>query len=294
MIEKYNYICPVCNKQRKLSIQTLNNHKEYLDKCYFCRRTDTTRINNLKKYGVICYSQTEAFKKRHKQTYTNMSEVKKLEIKEKRKLSNLKKFGVENNSKLESYRNNISLKNRENAKTRILKAKQTNLRKYNVENVSQIEEVKVKKEETNLKHCGQKYFAQTSDFQKTKKAKYTFANMYFDSKPELAFYIYCKDHNLSIRRNTKSFEYFFKDKKYYYFPDFEIDGKIYEIKGNQFLKKNGTWQNPFDHSQDKLYEAKHQCLIKNNVIILYKKDYQKYLEYVNQKFGEDFLSQFKR
>ena len=48
-------------------------------------------------------------------------------------------------------------------------------------------------------------------------------------------------------------------------PDFKVDNKYIELKGDQFLKSDGTWQCPFDHSLDAIYEAKHQCLIKNNV-----------------------------
>ena len=65
-------------------------------------------------------------------------------------------------------------------------------------------------------------------------------------------------------------------------PDFKVENKLYEIKGDQFLKPDGTWQCPYNHLVDDVYEAKHQCLIKNNVNILYKEDYKKYLNYVTQ------------
>ena len=32
-----------------------------------------------------------------------------------------------------------------------------------------------------------------------------------------------------------------------YFPDFEIEGKFYEIKGDQFFNEDGTMCNPFNH-----------------------------------------------
>lgn len=77
---------------------------------------------------------------------------------------------------------------------------------------------------------------------------------------------------------------FFKEKKHFYYPDFEVieNGKVLliELKGDQFLTENNTWQNPFDHSKDDFYEAKHLCALKNNVKILYSKDYQKYIDYV--------------
>ena len=40
-------------------------------------------------------------------------------------------------------------------------------------------------------------------------------------------------------------------------PDFLVDGHYVEIKGDHFFKKDGTMQNPYDHRQDGLYEAKH-------------------------------------
>ena len=51
--------------------------------------------------------------------------------------------------------------------------------------------------------------------------------------------------------------------------------------------------NPYDRSQDVLYESKHQCMKDNNIIILKSKDYQKYLDYISEKYGKDYLKQFK-
>ena len=67
--------------------------------------------------------------------------------------------------------------------------------------------------------------------------------------------------------------------------DFKIDNQYVEIKGDQFFKDNGTIQNPYDHSLNALYEAKHQCMIQNNVIILKGNDYKKYEDYVQNKYG---------
>ena len=86
----------------------------------------------------------------------------------------------------------------------------------------------------------------------------------------------------------------FNNEEHQYWPDFLVDGQLFELKGDQFLKEDGTWQNPYDHSLDALYEAKHQCAITNNVKILYYKDYKKYLDYIKQKYGKDYLRQFKQ
>ena len=50
-----------------------------------------------------------------------------------------------------------------------------------------------------------------------------------------------------------------------------VDGKLYEVKGDQFFDGD-KMINPYDRSQDGLYEAKHQCMIKNNIIILKEND----------------------
>lgn len=52
----------------------------------------------------------------------------------------------------------------------------------------------------------------------------------------------------------------------------QIDDILVEVKGDQFFKEDGTMQNPYDHTQDDLYEAKHQCMIDNNVYIFTSND----------------------
>ena len=54
-------------------------------------------------------------------------------------------------------------------------------------------------------------------------------------------------------------------------------------------------QNPFNHLQDALYEAKHQCMLKNHIIIIltnsqFMKAIKKYLK---NKYGKKYLKQFK-
>ena len=49
-----------------------------------------------------------------------------------------------------------------------------------------------------------------------------------------------------------------------YRPNELVDPELQEV----FLKDTIKGENPYDRNQDGLYEAKHQCMIKNNVIIL--------------------------
>ena len=102
------------------------------------------------------------------------------------------------------------------------------------------------------------------------KHRFYYKSLYFDSKCELDFFIFCQENKIPCERN-KTFYFNFKvdNKEYRYFPDFKINDLFIEIKGDQFLKNDGTWQNIYDHSKDNIFEAKRQCAIKNNVKIVY-------------------------
>lgn len=161
-----------------------------------------------------------------------------------------------------------------------------------------------------------KYFFQTEEFQKLRKensskwrpAKYGGLNLYnkdnikFDSKWEFEYYIYCMDHDMDIIREPKVLEFIFKGKVHYYHPDFMVDGRLVEIKGDHFFREDGSMYMPFRKPewsdeeykiQCDLYEAKHQCMIKNNVKILRRPDMDIVEDYINSTYGKDFCDHFK-
>lgn len=92
-----------------------------------------------------------------------------------------------------------------------------------------------------------------------------------DSSWELAFIIYCEDHCIHPKRNTMFLEYTYKNKKYKYYPDFNINGKLYEIKGYENEKA----------------KAKHEQHPEVEYIDKYKM--KKYLDYVISTYGKDFI-----
>ena len=112
--------------------------------------------------------------------------------------------------------------------------------------------------------------------QRRKKTKYD--NLMFDSNWEVIVYKYCKENNIPCEYQPNiTFEYLYNNEIHQYHPDFLINGKLYEVKGNQFFYNN-KMINPYDRSQDELYEAKHQCMIKNDIIILNGDDIKKIKE----------------
>lgn len=77
------------------------------------------------------------------------------------------------------------------------------------------------------------------------------------------------------------FEYEYDGKKHIYQPDFLINGKIYEVKGDQFFEDD-KMINPYDRTFDGLFESKHQCMLNNGVIILRNKHISNLSEYIER------------
>lgn len=121
------------------------------------------------------------------------------EIKEKVRKTNLKRYGTEN-----------PLSSKEVQE----KVKQTNLKRYGVENPKQSEQIQEKYKQTCLKKYGVESYNQTEESRKYHRSMYYYNKLNFDSKVELAFYIYCRDQNLPIQRCSKKFEYYFEGKKH--------------------------------------------------------------------------------
>lgn len=253
--------------------------------------TETCR----QKYGVNNVFQLESVKQKSKQTrkdkygdenYRNMDKIRQ---------TNLKKYGVEyfmqcedginkfKKSMNDKYGVDFPLQNED-----ILdKMRKTNLERRGVEWTMQDQSVIDKYENTCINKYGCRRPNQNPEIMKKVHAKYTYNLINFDSAPELAIYIFLQDNQSKFEYQPKiSFVYEFNNKQHILFPDFKINEILYEIKGDQFISSDGSWQNPYDHSQDGLYEAKHQCLITNNIQILYEEDYKKYMDYCKDKFND--------
>ena len=244
----------------------------------------------LEKYGITAPLKSPEIQEKCRKTlqektgFKYASQVK--EFKEKTKQTNLKKYGVENPFQAEIFKE---------------KSKQTCLERYGTLYYQQSQEAKVcrnefwksvsneykdniqrKIETTMLERYGVRRYAQTEEFHIKSQYSYICDNNTFDSFPELALWIYAKDHNEEIIRCPCKLPYYFENKLHYYFPDFLYKGKLLEIKGSQFFDKaTGKMICPFDKTQDALFEAKHQCMIKNNVIIWGQKQYKFALDYFN-------------
>ena len=122
----------------------------------------------------------------------------------------------------------------------------------------------------------------------------------FHSSWELAVWIYCIDNNVPIIRDPCMFEYNDSNgETHSYTPDFMIDGKLVEIKGDQYFKEDGIMRFPYNKKKinnkwidmtyeeklyyNDLYERKHQCGLEHGVEFWRKKDIKPYIDYCNKK-----------
>lgn len=209
--------------------------------------TDEHKAAMVAKYGVDNYFKTNEIKQ------MVIERCKGIHLKEETKQK------ISNTVKSQAYQE---------------QTRQTNLEKYGVEYTFQVDNFREKSKQTWFENYGM-YHAP--------RKLYYHNNYYFDSLPELALYLYAKTNDEEITRLPCKFSYKVGGKTYNYYPDFRYKGKLIEIKGNQFLAEDGTWQNPYNHTLDYLMEAKRQCALQHNVEIWYQEDYLVYLEWFKNK-----------
>jgi len=221
----------------------------------------------------------------------------------------IEKFGVDNVFKLPGFHEESDMKKLEKYGSK------NNYKKANMTRAAFPEEKKKKileqRKQTNLKKFGREFYVGSDTWFEQMMRDYNGLNVnirfnyygvIFDSSWELAVWIYCIDHNIPIVRNYGAISYKFEDKygkPKHYIPDFIINGKIIEVKGDHFRNKDtGTLKPCFSHdsknnklSDDELsYKEdfsirKYQCAIDNGVEFWYKKECQNAIDYAKNKFG---------
>lgn len=292
--KKYiQFNCEICNKQVVVEFRKERIHMFKRLLCKDCKTKETC----LEKYGTEYAHQNkeviDKMKKTNLDVYGCECVFQNETIKNKIKNTNLEKYGKPNFTQTDDY---------------VQRSKETYLSKYGVDNFTKTEEYKEKQKATNLRKFGVEWASQNKEIQnkitntfidkygsanRCHIQRYVYDNQTFDSSWELIFWIYNKDVGNNIIREPKNFKYVFNGKKHLYFPDFEVNGQLYEIKGDQFFKKDGTMCNPFNHELDALFEAKHQCGLKNNVTFLREADLKVQVNYVVSKYGKNFIESLK-
>lgn len=155
-------------------------------------------------------------------------------------------------TKLKRY-GTISFNNRD-------KAVSTCKQKYGVSNVAQLQEVREKMNNTLFKRTGKRYTGGCNG-----KSKIYYEGMWFDSKQELFYYYWCLESGLEVTQNPPGLSYYIGEVKHTYYPDFIVEGRIVEIKGNDIINEFGILLDK--KTKEELWE-KTACLFDNEVEII--------------------------
>ena len=151
-----------------------------------------------------------------------------------------------------------------------------------------------KAKQTMLQRYGAEHFSNTSEFSKRRIKKYIQNGISFDSKNEIILYNFVIDMDIPVVLHPEcNFKYSYNNKVHTYEPDFVIAGNYYETKGLQFFEgknPNNKMINPYNRTMDGLYEAKHQCMLKNNVHIMTNTDiFTLIKEFYNIELDENII-----
>lgn len=257
----------------------------------------------LEKYGVENVSSSEMVKEKRKQTCLERYGTEQFFASEyainTRKNTNIKKYGVDNPSKTQEIIDKIKFvklnQNPDAYKIEQEKREQTCLERYGNKIPLKTKKVKQKMIATNNKRYGHNSPMQNEEVRKKAIGKYLYDDKVFDSFPETAYYIWLSDNNKEFEYHPNcDFYYIYDGCQHQYIPDFRVEDKYIEIKGNQFFEKvNDEFDYSYmvcqyDRSLDEKYNVKYQYGLSIGVKFLYKKDYKVYEKYVESKFGKDF------
>lgn len=287
----YNYATPQycsveCQRHSKIRLQNAIStiEKRYGDSHYNNRQQ--ARETCMIKYGALNNMQSEKGMQEYRQSMQDKYGVNyTFEIKqvwEKANNTFFEKYGAIRASQCEEVKE---------------KQAKTNNEKYGCKCALQNDCIHVKSINTMQEKYGCTHPSQSPEIIKKSKGKYLYNYIYFDSSPEIAYYIWLVDNNIKFeyKPKDKSIQYVDKyNKQHKYFPDFYLidSNKLVEIKGDNHFK-NGKLINISNNDLNYIAEAKQQCMIENNVEIYTSKDYNIYLKYIRKQYGKDYLKQFK-
>ena len=264
--------------QKKIK-QSLMEHFGVENPSYSPKVIEKIKQTTMNHYGVECSFQSDEVKQKIKQTCQErygVSHYNKCdESKLRHKLTCNKIYGFDSPAQSPEIKQKII---------------ETNKIKYGGNSPSCSKDVLEKIRKTTKEHFGVEHYAWTDDFKKTHRNIFTnpkYENVTFDSSWEFKVYDFLTEHNIPFEYQPNvMLEYEFDGRHHRFHPDFLVDGRLYEVKGEQFFRineftgqeemfnpyRNIEWSNErYDYECAK-YEAKHQCMIANNVRILRKKD----------------------
>lgn len=130
---------------------------------------------------------------------------------------------------------------------------------------------------------------------KRSSKRWLYDGIYFDSFWEIEFYIFHKDHGHHIIYEPCALEYKVDGKTHHYYPDFEVDGKLFELKSKRLLNEDKTDLKapPKQASMQNIFSAKFQCMKEHNVTLISNDEIVPYEKYIKYKYGSSLKKSCK-
>lgn len=259
---------------------------------------DKIKKTNLDRRGVEYATQAPEVKEKTKRTCLENHGVEfvlQLEsVKKKGIETSIKNWGVEHpiQSKeikqrvKQTFINNYGVAHPMQTDEVKARMRKTMMDLYNAEYSLQVDEIKQKVQDTMMDKYGVLWFPQSEEYHKKSHKPYTnpkYPNMTFGSSWEFIIYDFFLENRIDFEYQPEiSLPYDYEGTHHTYHPDFKIGDKIVEVKGDNFFRVNEKTGKeemfcPYrykDWTDEKydwmcgLYEAKHQCMLANKVIIL--------------------------
>lgn len=266
--------CEICGKQFRSNLKTAKYCKDkHIRKCVVCgkefevdisniQQTCSRRCTNLRKYGTEWPTQSDSQKMKlvsslqSKYGVCNVSQLpdhlsksentclekygetnyaKTRECKQRIRDTNMHQFGVSCNLQLPSVDRS---KGFESSPQNYIDANEAFKGKYGVDNPMKVKEFCQRQQQSTFEHYGVYHPSQSPEV--ARKCSTTRANIlasdgtHLDSSYELLVYEYLLRNNISFKRQIP-IEYVYEGKSRVTFIDFEIDGILFECKGNHLL-----------------------------------------------------------
>lgn len=175
------------------------------------------------------------------------------EVREKYKQTMIERYGVDSNLKIPGNLELFVTRKREKNNGKYFSQESLDKRKY-----------------TNLTRYGAEHYAQSANA-KISKSLYQYDCLNFDSSWELVYYIWLKHNNIEFEFHPNiRLQYMIDEKQHYYKPDFIVNNELVEIKGDYLVKR--------------MPHEKYECMLTNNVKILFYNDIKPILKWYKENF----------
>lgn len=297
--KSYGYsLCPNCIKAARLENRKKSTAKKYGSYENFLKAKQESITNGIvNKYGSLenyyrikgehtsnglkeTYSDSSKLKKaneKRRATYSNKTDEDLALIEKKRKDTLVSKYGS-----WENYVQQSTQKTRKTKKERYGCGQSPKGREAAAE-LCKSKEFIEKRKKTCLEKYGHSTYANL--------ATYDIDGFKFDSSWEAWYYLYAKHENMQIIPHPKvRITYIGDDEKEHdYIVDFEVDGKLVEIKGNHLIRDGILC----DTMGNKSY-AKTKCLEENNVQIITGDEMKNIIAQAKNWYGNNYIDQFRR